>query len=235
MNKTIKITIPEPCHENWNAMTPTEKGRHCRVCTKEVIDFTTKSDQEVTALVSSSKNICGRMRTDQINRTITPVKKNNITTRLKSKKQNKTLPSYAAALLIPLAIGTMQNITAQNQESPTATSKTYHSLGIGSQHIQGEIISIPIAIVKGTVTNQEGDALAGAVVKVKNSSRIVQTDENGKFAIHSLPGDTLFFSYLGYETLERKVTSQETIHVALNKSAILEEPRRILVGRIHHK
>ena len=35
--------IPEPCHENWNKMTPQEQGRHCAVCSKVVVDFTKKT------------------------------------------------------------------------------------------------------------------------------------------------------------------------------------------------
>jgi hypothetical protein len=27
MSKNIQLTIPKPCHENWDAMTPVEKGR----------------------------------------------------------------------------------------------------------------------------------------------------------------------------------------------------------------
>ena len=40
MKKPIAITIPKPCHEDWTSMTPTEQGKHCAVCSKEVIDFT---------------------------------------------------------------------------------------------------------------------------------------------------------------------------------------------------
>ena len=29
MNSQIKISIPEPCHEDWNKMVLNEKGRFC--------------------------------------------------------------------------------------------------------------------------------------------------------------------------------------------------------------
>ncbi|EDM43528.1 hypothetical protein SCB49_00725 [unidentified eubacterium SCB49] len=47
MKKAIKISIPEPCHEDWNKMTTTERGAFCKVCTKEVIDFTKKIDEDI--------------------------------------------------------------------------------------------------------------------------------------------------------------------------------------------
>lgn len=42
-----KITIKEPCHQNWDAMTPTEQGRHCQSCVKTVHDVSNLSDEEI--------------------------------------------------------------------------------------------------------------------------------------------------------------------------------------------
>lgn len=72
MERQIKISIPEPCHEDWNKMTPDEKGRFCSVCTKSVIDFTEKSDAEVKELILQNleKNICGRFKKSQISHPI---------------------------------------------------------------------------------------------------------------------------------------------------------------------
>ena len=47
----MKPYIPHPCHEDWNAMTDSEtseeRGRHCDVCSKVVVDFTKMSDAEM--------------------------------------------------------------------------------------------------------------------------------------------------------------------------------------------
>lgn len=61
------ITIPEPCHEDWNKMTPTEKGAFCKSCQKEVHDFTNKSKQEAEEIIDKAEGkVCGRFRKDQI-------------------------------------------------------------------------------------------------------------------------------------------------------------------------
>lgn len=66
----MKITIPKPCHENWNQMTPDEKGRFCGVCSKSVRDFTRLSDLEIIENVSGNTNICGNFRVNQLDRNL---------------------------------------------------------------------------------------------------------------------------------------------------------------------
>ncbi len=62
----MKITIPKPCHENWDNMTADEKGKFCSVCSKTVHDFTSFSDEELINTFDSNKDICGRFREDQL-------------------------------------------------------------------------------------------------------------------------------------------------------------------------
>lgn len=65
----FKITIPQPCHENWNVMTPNEQGRFCNACAKTVVDFTQMSDDEVKHFLLAKKEeerICGRFKNGQL-------------------------------------------------------------------------------------------------------------------------------------------------------------------------
>jgi hypothetical protein len=68
MKTNYSISIPKPCHENWNAMTNEEKGKFCAVCSKSVIDFTLMKEQEVHDFIIEHKTqkICGRFRNEQI-------------------------------------------------------------------------------------------------------------------------------------------------------------------------
>ncbi|SDI82020.1 hypothetical protein [Chryseobacterium jejuense] len=62
----MKITIPKPCHENWDNMSHDEKGKFCSVCSKTVHDFTSLSDEELINSFNVNNDICGRFREDQL-------------------------------------------------------------------------------------------------------------------------------------------------------------------------
>src|SRR4051812_48057196 len=76
--KRFSLTIPEPCHENWDAMTRFEKGRHCASCRKTVIDFSQMSDRQLIEFIKKAGNhVCGNFYPDQLNRQYyVPGKKN---------------------------------------------------------------------------------------------------------------------------------------------------------------
>ena len=77
MGNKFKITIPKPCHEDWNAMTPEESGRFCSVCTKGVVDFTNKTSDEIQQyfIENQGQKICGRFKNEQINKVSIPIPK----------------------------------------------------------------------------------------------------------------------------------------------------------------
>jgi len=68
MDKFYTISIPKPCHEHWNTMTPTEKGRFCDSCAKTVIDFTKMDTSQIQDFIHQNKHnrICGHIRKDQL-------------------------------------------------------------------------------------------------------------------------------------------------------------------------
>ncbi|KFF18436.1 energy transducer TonB [Flavobacterium hydatis] len=63
-----KISIPEPCHENWDKMTPKDNGRFCLSCSKTVVDFTKMLPDEVQHffMANQNKSVCGRFKNSQL-------------------------------------------------------------------------------------------------------------------------------------------------------------------------
>ena len=68
MDKKHKVSIPEPCHENWNKMTPKDNGRFCLSCSKTVIDFASMLPDEIQHFFIQNQNerICGRFKNSQL-------------------------------------------------------------------------------------------------------------------------------------------------------------------------
>jgi hypothetical protein len=66
----LQINIPKPCHEDWNAMTPTSRGAFCSACAKDVVDFTTMTDDEVQhyLLNKAGEKVCGKFYNTQLHR-----------------------------------------------------------------------------------------------------------------------------------------------------------------------
>ncbi len=77
MGKQIQLNIPMPCHEDWDAMDNTAKGKFCGSCQKHVIDFTNMSDRQLAEFFKkpSTGNVCGRFMGDQLDRAIDIPKK----------------------------------------------------------------------------------------------------------------------------------------------------------------
>jgi hypothetical protein len=73
MTKNLQLHVPSPCHEDWAAMKPEEKGRFCGSCSKTVVDFSLMSDREVLGyLAGVSGKVCGRFTEDQLQRELMP-------------------------------------------------------------------------------------------------------------------------------------------------------------------
>lgn len=79
--------------------------------------------------------------------------------------------------------------------------------------------------VSGTVKNYKGEPLIGVTIAVKNTNTGTTTDVDGKYTLRvSSSPATLEYSYLGYHTVEKNVTSAAIIDVSMEEtSSELEE------------
>lgn len=76
MGKQFRLSVADPCHEDWEQMSPVEKGRFCGSCQKQVVDFTDMTDTQIaTFFKKSTGSVCGRFMDDQLNRNIAIPKK----------------------------------------------------------------------------------------------------------------------------------------------------------------
>ncbi len=76
-------------------------------------------------------------------------------------------------------------------------------------------------VVKGTITSEEGEPLAGATVLVKSTSNGTVTDVDGSFSVVIPEGEdvVLVISYVGYTTREIRVGDESVLNLQLYPSA----------------
>ncbi len=75
--------------------------------------------------------------------------------------------------------------------------------------------------VSGVVTDDSSQPVPGVSVVVKGTTTGTTTDFDGKYSLNANNGDTLVFSYVGYETQEAVVTGS-TLNVTLQSGVALD-------------
>ncbi len=79
-------------------------------------------------------------------------------------------------------------------------------------------------VITGVVTEAgTGDPLPGVNIVVKGTNIGATTDFDGKYSIKAEKGQTLLFSYVGYQPVERKVGDSNVINVQLKEGSKLNE------------
>jgi len=73
-------------------------------------------------------------------------------------------------------------------------------------------------VVKGKVTDEKGEPIAGATIAVEGSTRGVNTDLDGTYSIEVTSKDKLTFYFLGMETQTIEVGNQTVIDVVLKEA-----------------
>lgn len=196
-------------------MSPTQKGKFCGSCQKEVIDFTKLSASEIARKTKNSKQLCGRFTSTQLEQEYVSTSQNSL-----------------SRLGIALGLGSIIAVAQPSFAQEEKTAKVKVDAENDSQYnesTQAETQKDSITI-KGTVIDEEGLPLPGVSVIQQNSSHGTQTDFDGNFSIKILKEDFedkvfLEFSYVGFETTLIKIKPDEEnqiIKLQLNPDMALE-------------
>jgi CarboxypepD_reg-like domain len=227
MIKNIQLSIPEPCHQNWQQMTPQEQGRFCKACAKVVVDFSVMTDKEVLNYFSTvGGTTCGRLDQGQLDREI-------IYPHPPKSSWKKYWLSLATALIFFSA-----KLTAQTKPPKTTTAATPPSYDNKKGQVfitLGKVASSANQLpktreVKGRVTDDNNTPIAGASVIVKGTGIGVAANGNGEFSINMAADkdNYLLFSAVGFEMKEFKWNND------VNKDSLLRIvlPTRQYMGEV---
>lgn len=203
MKKPIQLSIANPCHENWDNMTPADKGRFCASCQKNVRDFTNASDSEILEALKTGGQNCGRFRASQLNRDL-----------VVPKEKSRFWAAASAAAITLLTVG-VNEVSAQ---TPIGTEQR-------ESHSENEAKAVErdsIKVISGVVVDFQGMPIPGVNVKVKGGIKGVQTDFDGNFSIEAKEGDKLEFTYLGM------IPQEIIISEVIQQKIVLQDDPRLL-------
>jgi hypothetical protein len=197
MSKKFQLQIPEPCHENWDKMTPGDNGRFCDSCQKTVHDFTGMSDAQLIAFFKkpSTGSVCGRFHNDQLERDF--------------EIPRKRIPwlKYFFQFAIPVFL---TGLKSYSQGKPFI--KENNDSSVCSNVISGDIEIMERTVVPllkneilGKVVDENGKGIPYATVIMKGTRNGVACDSAGNFYLR-IPGKqtpvSIVASSVGYETAE---------------------------------
>jgi hypothetical protein len=191
MKKKLQLKIQEPCHENWDRMSPSEQGRFCGSCEKTVVDFSGMSDAQLVAFFKkpSTGSICGRFFSDQLDRPLSP--------------PQKRMPwlRYFLTILLPAfffmrsgAQKTVGKIAVYDRD--TTRFPVGHEIRTLGMVMPTEILpvnpdttvkKVPLVTkvkqvkVNGRVVDEDGNVIPAASITITQSGKILSADAEGRF------------------------------------------------------
>ncbi len=204
--KALNLTIPTPCTENWNAMTPDPNGRFCASCQKTVIDFSSMSDAEIVQYFTHFKGVtCGRFTEKQLQR---PLSMPTV-----SKPQNRWAWAFSA-LLLPTVLSSQ---TVKTVESVVFSTNSVVLPTVVELKKQGAEINHNEATIKlhGIVVDTQYQPIIGASIVLRGTNNGTVTDLDGHFEL-KVPAPTtdkqtidIEVSFIGYESLSLKINPSD--------------------------
>lgn len=184
--KTKFLKIENPCHENWENMTPNEKGRFCDSCKKTVIDFTQSTPLQIAQELKKSRNLCVRMSSKQLRTPLLELKTYN----------DFKLPyaNLAVGLMIATTLSCNQNLPAPNTKSQTEMVPMTDTSSKSEKQTKNSNTSIVVpentTRFCGIVMSENGDLIENAKITFVTLHKRLSTYslQDGTFSI-DLPSD----------------------------------------------
>ena len=129
-----KISIPQPCNQEWSKMSASKNGKYCDECKLTVVDFTKMSDEEIQSYLIGKSYVCGRFNCSQIY--------NQTYSKLDSMKEKAQSISFAflkyivlCLIALPLFVSSCMRGSFKGKKNNTDTNKKDKS-----PHLMGLVI-----------------------------------------------------------------------------------------------
>jgi hypothetical protein len=214
--KTIAISIPTPCHEDWGKMTPDAKGAFCASCQKSVYDFTNKSDEEIISVFEKKgkEKVCGRFAPAQLSRPIVSFGNASVS--------NSRLAKFVCALMLVFGAALFNGMEAFGQDI------------IIKGDVKREVLGKPSVCTTISRTELVKDSVEEVIVNEETIGDIeIEEDPiellTGDTVIaETLPNDTLVIVEEPLDTVETIDTVEMINYIAGGISIVVIEPEEII-------
>jgi len=193
----INLSQLKLCDQRWEDMTPTDRGRLCAKCNKNIVDFREMPSNEIARTHAfAEESVCGVYLPQQMRLPKMRTSRFAI---------NKRLSFFMASLSFLFA----EQLQAQE---PVPKEQTIKREDIQEmQERSGPLDHGPVLqdtiLVTGKVLDEQGQLLPFVAVHVKNTKIGTNTDFDGNYTL-SIPIDQttnedifLVFTYVGYSRL----------------------------------
>lgn len=179
----LYLSIPQPCHQSWNDMSPNEQGRFCSSCAKTVIDFSVMTDAQLIRYFENLKNenVCGRAYPDQLNRSIEAL----------PPPRKKIIWYWQYIIAFFMMLGKGQQVKAQGKVRPQTTQQPdtakkdpaiVHIMlgGIRRYPLPPKTTTIASPLPQYFITDKNNQPIAGASVQLLPQGTWLVSDSTGK-------------------------------------------------------
>lgn len=200
-SKERRVSLMNPCSENWQDMRRDVQGRFCSSCQKTVVDFSKMStDEFIHYFQHHTTSGCGRFTPEQFS--------------IRIPETTRTIPfigrvsKYAAALFATLSIytkGVAQTNTPIFDTVQTTTGATGNPIPAGDRLFTGKVL------------DDKGEGVPGATVMIdEGTMNGTATDADGWFEIKLNAKDKILIVHsAGYMDQEVSIAGQNNIVVNL--------------------
>lgn len=178
--KSITLNIPTPCHESWDAMTPTQEGKYCKACAKIVLDLTTATEEElIDRFKNSNQSICARISTSVLGKPLTSINdRQHEFVYLKAIVMGAALLSTAATWSAPLPHSNDHFSLIEIIQNDAANEKTYvPSDSIKIQFLIRDNYGELCPFMKIAFLDKDSTFITGCITDLDGETQLWITDE----------------------------------------------------------
>jgi len=215
-SSSLAITIPKPCHADWDLMEKRDQSNFCTLCSKAVIDFSKYSNAEIIQLLKSTTGeICGRMSESQLR---------SLNYQLMVAPAGKTWLKYLGVL----AIGASIFVSDANATVLKPSITTEKNMETKPSDAKPKLIKK----ITGYVVDVNNKPIEGIRLLLQHTKLFATTDKNGRYEIKLPDGFDTKNNNLIVESL--RFGGSLTVNFSQEKqnNLILDAQEKMIMGKI---